>query len=522
MSNRRPNILFIMVDEMRYPPSYETKEIKIWRKKYLHAQNRLKREGIEFINHYTGSTACAPARTTLFTGEYPTVHGVSQTDGAAKSAFDADMFWLDPNTVPVMGEYFQLAGYDTYYKGKWHISRDSDIVLPGTTNSLASYNLNGTVNEKNTNIYLHAERLKEFGFQGIIGPEPQGLNPLNSGSSSQNPINGRDIVYVDQVINNLKSYSESDQKKPFLLVASLVNPHDITLYGELTNKLPVFNFSIDPSVPPIPRAPNAEDDLSTKPICQEEYRIKYQQGFQPTIDTEEYRRLYYSLNLTADRNVNRILDALDNYDLTDNTVIVFTSDHGDYLGSHNLFQKWFTAYQEAIHVPLIIKLPDTFRRENKISKTLTRGIKKDNLTSHLDIMPTLLNLINAPIEKIQCQLKKSHTEVHPFVGRNLVPLLYGKGLSDEPICFMTNDNVLKGENQVTVTGQPYLTVGQPSNIQTVITKITNKNHLTETWKYSRYFDDPDFWSQPDVQDTVIVSDTLYTLPNGPQKQNIVS
>ncbi len=327
---------------MRYPPSYETQEIKAWRKKYLHAQNRLKREGIEFINHYTGSTACAPSRTTLFTGEYPTVHGVSQTDGGAKSAFDADMFWLDPNTVPVMGEYFQLAGYDSHYKGKWHISRDADIVLPGTTNALASYNYNGTVNEKNTNIYLNAERIKDYGFKGIVGPEPHGLNPLNSGSSSTNRINGRDIVYVEQIINNLKSYSESNQTKPFLLVASLVNPHDITLYGELTNKLSQFNFSIDPSVPRIPRAPNAEDDLLTKPRCQEEYRIKYQEGFQPTIDSEEYRRLYYSLNLTADRNVNKILDALDQCKLSDSTVVIFTSDHGDYIGAHNLFQMVFS------------------------------------------------------------------------------------------------------------------------------------------------------------------------------------
>ncbi len=137
-------------------------------------------------------------------------------------------------------------------------------------------------------------------------------------------------------------------------------------------------------------------------------------------------------------------------------------------------------------------------------------------------MPTLLNLVNAPIQDIQKYLTKTHSEVHPFVGRNLAPILYGLTIPDEPICFMTNDNVLKGENQITVTGKPYLTVGQPSNIQTVITKIINKNLVSEIWKYSRYFDDPNFWSKPDVKDIVIVSDTLYKIHNGPQKEKIVS
>ncbi len=524
MTIKRPNILFIMVDEMRFPPTYETQEIKTWRAKYMTAQNRLKKEGIEFMHHYTASTACAPARTSIFTGQYPTLHGVSQTDGAAKGASDPDMFWLDPNTVPDTGDYFRLTGYDTFYHGKWHIAH-SDILISGTKDSLNSYNSDGTVNQKNEQIYLNANRLDEFGFNGWTGPEPHGANPLNSGGSSTNEINGRDVVYVENVIEQLKSLKKSqdsdpcnDQNQnPWFMVASLVNPHDITLYGELTAPLPQYNFTIDPTVPDVPKAPNVEDDLSTKPTCQEEYRIKYQQGFQPTLDTDEYRRLYYSLNLAADRNVNKLLNAIDHCGFTESTIIVFTSDHGDHIGSHKLFQKWFTAYQEVIHVPLMIRLPENFRKKYHLKDADVQGVKINTLTSHIDLLPTLLGMCCAKIDRIQKHLKKSHSEVHELVGRDLTPLLLGTDVPEEPICFMTNDNALKGLHQVSLLGVPYLAVSQPANIQTIIVKINQ-----EIWKYSRYYDDPAFWSQPRVQDNPVIQNTLTQITSDIQVELIAT
>jgi arylsulfatase A-like enzyme len=504
---QRPNILFIMVDEMRYPTSYETKAIKEWRNKYLTAQKRLKKEGVEFINHYTGSTACAPARATIFTGQYPTLHGVSQTNGAAKSAHDPDMFWLDPNTVPDMGDYFKELNYKTLYKGKWHIS-EADIIIPGTTNSLPSYNQNGTINEINTEIYRNANKLKDFGFNGWIGPEPHGPNPLNSGSSSSQEVNGRDIVYVDEVIELLQELGKCKKSNPWLMVASLVNPHDITLWGEFTSKLPVFNFDIDPSVPNIPPAPTANEDLSTKPKCQASYKERYQEGFQPTIDNKTYRQLYYSLNLTADRNVNKILDALDANHLTDDTIVVFTSDHGDYLGAHGLFQKWYTAYEEAIHVPLIIRFP------SKIQTSL-KGKQIDSLTSHLDILPTLLGLVNADTQSIQKNMKTSFTEVRPFVGHNLTPLIYGKICKNKPQLFITDDNVLLGYNMTTLTGKAYQPVRQPASIQTIITEMhSHKYHETnkKIWKYSRYYDNPQFWTNPNTSNVITIKSPTTILP----------
>src|SRR5947209_8427730 len=135
INGQRPNFLFFMVDQQRYPVCYETTEVRKFLRTELKAEEEIRTNGIEFHRHYAAATACTPSRASLFTGQYPSLHGVSQTSGAAKSAFDADMFWLDPNTVPTMGDYFRAGGYRTFYKGKWHFSH-SDIAMPGTHYSL--------------------------------------------------------------------------------------------------------------------------------------------------------------------------------------------------------------------------------------------------------------------------------------------------------------------------------------------------------------------------------------------------
>src|SRR5438552_3707993 len=136
----RPNFLFIMVDELRAPVSYENDEIKKWRQQHLKAENYLKQHGFSFNQHYTASTACCPSRASIFTGQYPSLHGVSQTNGIAKEGLNnPDMFWLDPFTVPTIGDYFQSAGYDNMYIGKVHFAGNINIFLSGENMKLNSF-----------------------------------------------------------------------------------------------------------------------------------------------------------------------------------------------------------------------------------------------------------------------------------------------------------------------------------------------------------------------------------------------
>ena len=144
----------------------------------------------------------------------------------------------------------------------------------------------------------------------------------------------------------------------------------------LSAKSPNFNFEVDPTLPYIPPAPTVGESLLTKPTAQESYRVTYPKALQPIMDNNFYRQLYYSLQKKADDEMLKVLLALQNSSFYDNTIVVFTSDHGEQLGAHGgLYQKWYNMYEESIHVPLIIHSPSLFK-ENKCT---------DMLTSHVDV-----------------------------------------------------------------------------------------------------------------------------------------
>ncbi|WP_379203165.1 sulfatase-like hydrolase/transferase [Paenibacillus sp. GCM10012306] len=496
---KKPNFLVFLVDEERYPPVYESQEIQEWRKQNLVTQELLKAHSLEFHRHYIGSTACCPSRATLFTGQYPSLHGVSQTVGIAKESFDSDMFWLNRNTVPTMGHYFRAAGYQTYYKGKWHISNE-DIIAPGTHNSLPSYDpLTGVPDQGWTELYLNANRLDDFGFSSWVGPDPVGKNPRNSASSAAIGLSGRDVVYAEETVELIKVLDQNcgphHNDSPWLIVSSFVNPHDIVLYGDISARLPNFKFEID-NIPDVPPPPTLNEQLNTKPGCQASYRDLYPKALQPISDGPFYRQLYYQLQKNADRQMFKVFKALTHSSFYDNTIVIFTSDHGDLLGSHgNLHQKWYSAYEEFLHVPFLIHNKHLFPEQKNVH----------TLTSHLDLLPTMLGLANVNLTDIQRDLQHKFSETRPLVGRNLTPLiLENKAISptDEPLYFMTDDDVTRGQHQVNLLGEPYASVIQPNHIETVIAPLY-KGKQRHIWKFSRYFDNSQFWSQPGVQDVTV-------------------
>ena len=148
-------------------------------------------------------------------------------------------------------------------------------------------------------------------------------------------------------------------------MCSLVNPHDIALYGVYSAISPNYNFKVDPSLPYIPPAPTVGESLLTKPTVQESYRETYPKILQPIIDNNFYRQLYYSLMKKADEEMLKVLKALQQSSFYDNTIVVFTADHGEQLGAHGgLYQKWYTMYEESIHVPFIIHNPSFISKRN--------------------------------------------------------------------------------------------------------------------------------------------------------------
>ena len=103
-NEKKPNFLIFIVDEECFPTAYEDENLKEWRKQNLKTQELLRANGMEFFKHYVGSTACSPSRASLYTGQYPSLHGLTKTVGGASESFEPDIFWLDPNTVPTIGD----------------------------------------------------------------------------------------------------------------------------------------------------------------------------------------------------------------------------------------------------------------------------------------------------------------------------------------------------------------------------------------------------------------------------------
>lgn len=492
---KRPNFLILMCDEMRFPPVYESEATKRFRKKYLKTQDFLRRNGVDFQRHYAASVACCPGRASIYTGQYPSLHGVSQTTGAAKDSFDPDVFWLDPNSVPTFGDYFREAGYRTFWRGKWHAS-DADMLIPGTHDQLLSYDsTTGAPDPANEDLYTEADRLDRYGFSGWIGPEPHGSAPLNSASSVPPGQQGRDVGFAQQTVSLIDQLDHDRSAAPWLVVSSFLNPHDITLWGLWANILNLgFEFNIEPVVPEDlfdsqMFRQTVDDNLATKPSAQASYQASYATWMQPILEDpatlRQYYRYYYQLHKNVDEQMMTVIQALLGSRYKNDTIVIFASDHGDLLGSHyGMHQKWYQAYDEAIRVPLIIW--------NKTLFPAPRSV--DTLTSHIDLVPTLLGLAGIQPEPIRQKLALDHSDALPLVGRDLSPLILDEvdpASFNDPLYFMTDDDPSRGLNQSNWTGIDYNSVIQPNHLETVIARLDGK-----VWKYSRYFDNPQFWSSP--------------------------
>ncbi|MEA2464982.1 MAG: hypothetical protein QOJ98_2729 [Acidobacteriota bacterium] len=462
---KRPNVLLFLVDELRYPTVYDGPVLRDWMQANLRAQRVLRENGVDFSRHYVQSAACAPSRTSIFTGQYPSLHGVTQTDGIGKQIWDPGMYWLDPDMVPTMGDYFRAAGYRTHYRGKWHISHE-DIEVPGTHSSLLSNTIDSKPLVENTDLYRRANRLDKFGFDGWIGPEPHGSNQANCGWT-------RDPLYAQEALHLLDRLDKDDAgDEPWLLVNSYVNPHDIVFFGLIWQSwgLP---YPTDADVPPIPPPPTQNEDLFTKPSAQQSYIDTYGQMFFPQPQVDLYRQFYYYLQVEAENHVSAVYERLLRSRFADDTIVVFTSDHGEMLGAHGgMHQKWYQAYEETIHVPLIIT-----------GKPVTESARNiDALTSHADLLPTLLGLAGIDAEEAAQEVAKTHGQTRRLVGRDLSQAVRGESHIEpgEPVYFMTVDDVAQGLSQVTGRRQ-WRNVAAPNQVEAIVVEIDGV-----VWKYVHY------------------------------------
>ena len=513
----RPDVVVLMTDQERAAPPYEPEEIAAWRREKLTGARWFEDNGVSFRRHYTGSLACVPSRPTLFTGQYPGVHGVTQTNGLGKMEDDSRMRWLRPGEVPTLGHWLRSSGYDTKYVGKWHMSH-ADLIDSATGKALATHDARGALNQAAVQAYLEADPLDVFGFSGWIGPEPHGAGPAQSGLIC-------DPVFADRAVDWLEDRyarrraGDEMARRPFLLVVCFVNPHDIVYTPAWLGRIGPDNpFATDADNPPdVPASPTDDEDLATKPAAQVAYRASYPSTYGPPPVVErtyhqraqEYRNLYYRLHLASDAPLDRVRRAVSECG-SDNAILVRTSDHGELLGAHGgLHQKWFNLYDEATRVPFTIVRVG--------AKPTTGRVVNDAPTSHVDLVPTLLTAAGIDVASTSERMQASFSELHPFPGRDLTPVLDGAADPDRDrtVYAITRDNMPEGDSGASGVARrlgridrqpPPLRIRVPAhvaaNFESVISRVSDIDAVGgggNLWKIVRSFDDPETWTEPGIR-----------------------
>jgi len=322
-----PNLIFVFADQMRGMSMRCAGDPNV----LTPNMGKMAEEGVRFSNAYTNCSVCTPARACMLTGRYP-ISNLTITN-------DLPM----PENEITFGEVLKQAGYRTGYVGKWHldgIPRNKFTPLGAGRHGFDFWAVwNCSHDYFNGKVYLDTPEPVQ-----LSGYEPEAQTDLA-------------LKFIHENANN-----------PFCLFLSWGPPHDP--YYQVPER---YRQLYDPEVlkllPNVPENP----DLSHAPLGHKDSEA----GIRRTIAD------YYSAITALDDQLGRILNAIDDLHLAENTIVVFTSDHGDMLFSQNSVKKQ-QPYEESISIPLITRWKGH----------IPNSIVSDILFSTVDFLPTLLSIMD--------------------------------------------------------------------------------------------------------------------------------
>ncbi len=365
-ANRRPNILLILVDQERYlnklPPGYS-----------LPGRERLEELGTSFTNHQIASCVCTSSRSNIYTGQH-----IAQT-----RMFDNIGWpWVESlsTDIPTLGHMMRELGYHSAYQGKFHMNRALEEHQPLPKDAPPKL--------------IGRETMESHGFSDYTGVGDIIGNTL--GGYLNDPV----IAEITNRWLKERGQALNADGAPWFLALNFVNPHDVMYFNTDEPGKPVQQ---EPwLLAPIARAPNygiyqqewdhplpetrkQPWDAANRPKA----HFNYQEargglvGRVPNED-ERWRRLqnyYFNCIQDMDRHVRGVIAELESLGMLEDTIIVYTADHGELAGAHGMSGKGATAYKEQNQVPMRIVHPD-----------VKGGGKCQALTSHMDIAPTILSM----------------------------------------------------------------------------------------------------------------------------------
>ena len=359
---RSPNILFVIADQERswgwLPPTVSLP----WRE-------RLAREGMALDAHYTHSAPCSPSRSTMMTGLHLAQHRV--VDNCIFPQHES--LSTDITTI---GSAVRAAGYRSSYIGKWHLT-------VGPTPPMDSY---GYSDWEGNDHHFMGWAGTGVAFDPIIADNA--AHWLTQNAASADPwcltvglVNPHDVMWfpIDQPAWQVEHRDEYEFVRSFLELSKWKDDEPIPAYQRdyprLVEQLPA----------------SFRDDLHNKPDAHRAWRWDQQHGFWGYIDPADedawLRALdyYVELHRLADESLGTILAALEAAGAWDDTIIVFTSDHGDMCGSHGLRSKGPFVYEEIMKVPCLVRWPGV----------TTPGSTTTSLSSHVDLARTICAMAGA-------------------------------------------------------------------------------------------------------------------------------
>ncbi|WP_321944488.1 sulfatase-like hydrolase/transferase [Paraburkholderia tropica] len=369
------NILFVIADQERYFSRWPFK---------VPGRQRLLDSGVSFNNHQIASCVCSPSRSTIYTGYHVQETGVFDN---SESLWQPDLS-IEIDTI---AHRMERVGYYSAYMGKWHMSKK----------------LNATFDPILSNPVQYADAMAKYGFHDYYG----------LGDSIGYTLGG--YLYDDFVTSGainwmkMKGASLNREGRQWFLAVNLVNPHDAMFLDPRTNQprgamtkrgivptaTPPRNdlYSASWNIP-LPKTRTQPFDAVGRPRAHLEYMSANSDlvGGWAKSDAEwqTVQDYYFNCIRDCDTQVKRLLEALDALELTRNTIVVMTSDHGELGGAHQMWNKGACTYREQNHVPFIVSHP-----------AYPGGKQCKALTSHLDVAPTLLGLTGLPDERLASEMK---------------------------------------------------------------------------------------------------------------------
>jgi len=381
----KPNLLFIWTDEQRADTMAAYGNTKI------HAPNlnKLAKGSVVFEKAYVTQPVCTPNRSAVMTGLWP------HTTGCVRNNIPL------PADIPCLPELLNDSDYRTAYMGKWHLG-DEIFAQHGfqewvsMEDGYSSYYSEGRDRGQRSN-YHHF--LIEHGYQ------PDSGSKFSRSFAARRPIEHCKPKFLE-----LKAcdFLRRHRDEPFALYINFLEPH-MPFFGPLDNE----HDPMEVELPANFADPLEENEPLRYRVKREYCRAKYGQNEK---DIRELIARYWGLVTQVDRSTGAILQTLEELGLAENTIVVYTSDHGDMMGSHHLVEK-SVMYEEAVRVPWLMRIP-WLKGTNRLIK---------NPVSHIDMMPTLLALLGCDSDG-------------RFPGQSLVPLIKGGKVGQDHVHIEWNPN----------------------------------------------------------------------------------